>query len=166
MTQTTRAGRGERRDSTSLPTRDALLAVAERLFLAEGYDKVSVRAICAAADPEAAARGLREAFGYQPGWGQVGPEIREEIEGIMRRLAEPAQVDPELLQQLRDFRFGDDELRFLRDQAEGSGWATAGRSRCRGVADGRTAAADVGREQHAAQPDRDGGEVSWIWHPS
>ena len=56
MTQTTRAGRGrERRDSTSLPTRDALLAVAERLFLADGYDKVSVRAICAAAEANPAA---------------------------------------------------------------------------------------------------------------
>lgn len=38
---------------------------------------------------------LREAFGYQPGWGQVGPEIREEIEGIMRRLAEPEERDPD-----------------------------------------------------------------------
>lgn len=56
MTQTTRGGRGrERRDSTSLPTRDALLAVAERLFLADGYDKVSVRAICAAAEANPAA---------------------------------------------------------------------------------------------------------------
>nr|WP_197505538.1 TetR/AcrR family transcriptional regulator [Gordonia sp. LAM0048] len=38
-----------------MPTRDALLAVAERLFLADGYDKVSVRAICAAADANPAA---------------------------------------------------------------------------------------------------------------
>lgn len=36
-------------------TRSALLAAAERLFLADGYDKVSVRAICAAADANAAA---------------------------------------------------------------------------------------------------------------
>ncbi|WP_040536405.1 TetR/AcrR family transcriptional regulator [Gordonia namibiensis] len=52
MTQTT--------DSTpsgagSTGTREALLAVAERLFLADGYDKVSVRAICAAADANPAA---------------------------------------------------------------------------------------------------------------
>ena len=36
-------------------TRETLLVVAERLFLAEGYDKVSVRAICAAADANPAA---------------------------------------------------------------------------------------------------------------
>ncbi|MFW0794131.1 TetR/AcrR family transcriptional regulator [Gordonia sp. CPCC 205515] len=36
-------------------TRTALLSAAERLFLADGYDKVSVRAICAAADANAAA---------------------------------------------------------------------------------------------------------------
>lgn len=52
MTQTTGAtpsGAG------STGTREALLAVAERLFLADGYDKVSVRAICAAADANPAA---------------------------------------------------------------------------------------------------------------
>ncbi|AFR47304.1 TetR/AcrR family transcriptional regulator [Gordonia sp. KTR9] len=56
MTQTTREGRGAgRRDSASMPTREALLTVAERLFLADGYDKVSVRAICAAAETNPAA---------------------------------------------------------------------------------------------------------------
>ncbi|MYR07048.1 TetR family transcriptional regulator [Gordonia sp. SID5947] len=37
------------------PTRTALLTAAESLFLADGYEKVSVRAICAAADANAAA---------------------------------------------------------------------------------------------------------------
>ncbi|MGV9709229.1 TetR/AcrR family transcriptional regulator [Gordonia sp. NPDC003424] len=36
-------------------TRNALLAAADRLFLAEGYDKVSVRSICAAAHANPAA---------------------------------------------------------------------------------------------------------------
>lgn len=52
MTQTTDAtpsGAG------STGTREALLAVAERLFLTDGYDKVSVRAICSAADANPAA---------------------------------------------------------------------------------------------------------------
>lgn len=56
VTQTTRDGRPDRRSgSAPLPTRDTLLTVAERLFLADGYDKVSVRAICAAADANPAA---------------------------------------------------------------------------------------------------------------
>jgi hypothetical protein len=38
---------------------------------------------------------LREAYRYEPGWGQVGPQVREEIETIMRRLAEPEEKDPE-----------------------------------------------------------------------
>lgn len=36
-------------------TREVLLDVAERLFLTEGYDRVSIRAICAAADANPAA---------------------------------------------------------------------------------------------------------------
>ncbi|MFE0751744.1 TetR/AcrR family transcriptional regulator [Gordonia sp. NPDC058843] len=56
MTQTTRGGRaGRRSGSTPMPTREALLTVAERLFLADGFDSVSVRAICAAADANPAA---------------------------------------------------------------------------------------------------------------
>ncbi|WP_439030168.1 TetR/AcrR family transcriptional regulator [Gordonia terrae] len=56
MTQNTRAGRGAGRSgSTPMPTRDTLLTVAESLFLADGYERVSVRAICAAADANPAA---------------------------------------------------------------------------------------------------------------
>ncbi|MCZ4650099.1 TetR/AcrR family transcriptional regulator [Gordonia amicalis] len=53
MTQTTDAAAAP--GAGSAGTRETLLAVAERLFLADGYDKVSVRAICAAADANPAA---------------------------------------------------------------------------------------------------------------
>ncbi|MEO9326583.1 TetR/AcrR family transcriptional regulator [Gordonia aurantiaca] len=52
MTQTT----GELPSGTGSPaTREVLLDAAERLFLSEGYDRVSVRSICAAADVNPAA---------------------------------------------------------------------------------------------------------------
>ncbi|MBD0861621.1 TetR/AcrR family transcriptional regulator [Gordonia sp. zg691] len=55
MTQTTDTPVGPIPQSHPTATRDALLTVAERLFLTEGYDRVSVRAICAAAQANPAA---------------------------------------------------------------------------------------------------------------
>ncbi|WP_279101419.1 TetR/AcrR family transcriptional regulator [Gordonia bronchialis] len=43
------------RDTSTATTRDVLLTAAERLFLSDGYDDVSVRAICSAAGANPAA---------------------------------------------------------------------------------------------------------------